>query len=121
MRYALLPLLFLTACAHHKYDDVRPGEGGLNTVIVKNEDPTEASREALRQVRAYCKDLDKRPAVTKEKNEYFGDVSEDTYKKMRRAGKAAEDISGGVLKNTGQATAEYAGAGYEETLQFKCE
>ena len=121
MRYILVPLLLLTACAHHKFDDVRPGEGGVNTVIVKNEDPTEASREALRQVRAYCDDLKKTPAVTDEKSQYFGDVSEDTYKKMRRAGKAAEEISGGIVKNTDKATADYAGAGYEETMQFKCE
>jgi hypothetical protein len=121
MRALFLSLLFLSACAHHKFDDVLPGEGGVNTVAVKDPDETEARREAVRQALAFCDDEKRKAAITETTSKYYGEVSEENYKRMRRAGKVIEEISGGAIQKGDKAASDYAGAGYEVKMLFKCE
>lgn len=118
----LLLSLTLAACAHKgSYEDVRPGEEGLNSVKLKVNDEVEGSREAIRQARDYCKELDKKPAIVDEKTRYVGEMSEENYKRLKRASKAAGTISGGVLGTKGdQAIDEYSGVPYEVEMKFRC-
>lgn len=118
----LLFPLALAACAHHgSYEDVRPGEEGINSVRLKVNDEVEGSREAIRQAREYCDELDKKPAIVDEKTRYIGEMTEENYKRLKRASKAAGTISGGVLGKKGdEAISEYAGVPYEVEMKFRC-
>ncbi|RZA09134.1 MAG: hypothetical protein EOP11_02660 [Proteobacteria bacterium] len=120
----LLPFL-LFSCAHHKgagYEDVRPGAGGLNSVLVKTTDETEGSREAIKQARAYCEELGKKPAIVEEKAKYIGEIPEENYKRLQRASKAAGTLTGGALGKRGDdALKDYSGIPYQVEMKFNCE
>jgi hypothetical protein len=125
MKYAtyLLPLL-LFSCAHQKgagYEDVRPGEEGVNTVLLKSADETEGSREAIKQARAYCEELGKKPAIIEEKTKYIGEMTEENYKRLKRASKAAGTITGGAIGKRGDdALNDYSGIPYQVEMKFRC-
>lgn len=126
MKYTsfLIPVLFLS-CAHHKgagYEDVRPGEQGLNAVILKSEDETEGSRAAIKQARAYCEELGRKVAIVEEKTTYIGEMSEENYKRLKRASKAAGSLGGPVIGNRGDAALkDYSGIPYQVEMKFRCE
>lgn len=125
MKYAiyLLPL-WLLACSHQKtagYEDVRPGEEGLNAILLKVEDETAGGREAMKQARAYCEELGQKPAVVEEKTKYIGEISEENYKRLKRAAKAAGTIGGEAVSQRGdKALNDYSGVPYQVEMKFRC-
>jgi len=119
----ILPILFFS-CAHKGagYEDVRPGEQGLNSVILKTDDETEGSREAIKQARAYCEELGRKTAIVEEKTKYIGEMPEENYKRLKRASKAAGALGGGVLSKRGdEALKDYSGIPYQVEMKFRCE
>lgn len=122
-KYAFfLPLLLLVSCAskpHH--DDVRPGEGGLNAVVIRHADEVAGAQEAIKQATTYCEKFDKRVAITDEESEYTGNMEERTYKRMRSASKAAKNTGASMGGVGGTVIEDLAGEGYSVTMKFRCQ
>ncbi|MBC7740652.1 MAG: hypothetical protein H7061_00545 [Bdellovibrionaceae bacterium] len=132
---ALLGLVStLASCAHHR--DVRPGEGGINRVIVKSEDPEDGSRNAIRQANHFCeKTYNKIPAFIEEDKKYTGDMKESDYKTAKTATKVAQGIgsaawvlggrrestAGGIIGVGGSIARGALGEGYTVDMKFKCQ
>lgn len=129
-----ITLIFLMfSCAHHK--DVRPGEGGLNSVTIKTDDTHAGSREAMDQANDYCKTKNKSAIIVNEKSTYHGEMDESTYKTAKKVSKAAGTVGAGVWtlggtkeSNIGGTTGVVGAVGdqvlgeeYTVNMTFKCE
>lgn len=131
-KIALLAVLFLASCAHHR--DVRPGPDGVNYVIVKA-DEDEGQQNALSQARDYCEEFKKSPVILEEKQEYTGKVDEETYNTGKSVSKVLKAVGGttavfggtnekklghvGILGGIGTDAA--LGKGYTVQMKFKCQ
>lgn len=131
--FALLILLALGACAHHR--DVRPGADGIHRVVIRTDDTEQGGREALDQATHFCKQSDKLAYIVKEDQKYTGDLDEKTYNNAKRATKVAKTVggavwalgaeresnAGGVVGLGGTAADEALGKGYTVEMKFKCQ
>lgn len=125
--------LILGACAHHR--DVRPGEDGLNKVVLMTQQKDFDGRDALSQAESYCETLKKRPVVVSETNQYVGSMDESTYNNVHTGAKVAQTVGavghvfggekesnvGGVVGLGGIATQGAIGNGYRYEMKFKCQ
>lgn len=122
---------FLANCAHHR--DVRPGEDGIHTVILKSEDEDGSYREAKAQADHYCEQFKKAPIVLKEGSKYKGEMDEKTYKQTKSFARGAKAVgtvalfgndtirnAGGAAVLAGSGADAYAGEGYSYKMRFKC-
>ncbi len=124
--------LFAAACATH--NDVRPGENGLNRVVIQTDDKEEGSRDAIRQATNYCKEFEKHPAFVDENQKYTGDMEESKYKNAKMASKIAKGVGtagfvfggknesavGGIAALGGHVADDVLGKGYTVEMKFKC-
>lgn len=133
-RNASLATLFtaLAACAHHR--DVRPGEGGLNSVDLKVEDKGDGYRDAMDQAEHYCDKREERPIIVSEDTQYVGSMDEQSYKTGRTVAKVAqvaggagyifggesERRAGGVVGLGGLVGDAALGQGYRYSMKFRC-
>ena len=136
MKNNLVGILFfafiLGACAHHR--DVRPGADGIHRVVVQTDDTAQASRNAIKQADHFCKQSGQKSAFVNEEQKYTGDMDEKTYKKAKRATKAAKTAGGaayvfgnkrasdvgGIVGLGGQVADSAIGHGYTVEMSFKC-
>lgn len=113
--------LFGCATAHHR--DVRPGEGGINTVLTHGGERPEAERDAIAQANHYCQQFKKNPVFLKENTSYQGTMDEKTRKVVKGASNAGWVMSGA---NSGIETASGVGMmmtnddPYVSEMKFKC-
>lgn len=128
-------LIMISACAHHR--NVRPGQGGINKVVIKTDDTENAAENALSQANHFCKEVKggKSAVVVEEGEKYTGDMDEKDYKKLKTASKVAttvggvahvfggknESNAGGVALLGGVVGDTVAGKGYTYQMTFKCE
>lgn len=132
--FLIMSLLFIAACAH--YPDVRPGQGGINTVKIQAEDKDTGYREAMNQAESFCSDKYKKsPVIIKENSTYKGNMSEEDYHAAKTASKVAtavgstayvfggkkEHDAGGVIGLGGAVANDVIGKGYLYEMLFKCE
>lgn len=129
----LTTALFIEGCAHHR--DVRPGNDGVNRVVLKSETKDGAYRDAMSEAEDYCKELQKHPMVVSEKSDYTGTMDESTYNAAKTASKVAkavggagmafggrnEKTAGGVAAVGGGIANDALGQGYTYELVFKCQ
>lgn len=129
---ASLATLLLASCAHHR--DVRPGEDGLNKVILNTEDKDEGYRNAMSQAEDYCKQANQRPFIVTEGSKYQGNMDESSYNAGKTASKVAQAVGGAVwtlggktestvggITGLGGSVARGAlGNGYQYVLNFRC-
>jgi hypothetical protein len=57
--FIAVAVLSLTSCVSGERKDVRPGLDGLHRVIIRTDDITEGSREAVTQADFYCQEINK--------------------------------------------------------------
>lgn len=128
----LLPVLILSACAHHK--DVRPGADGVHRVVVRGAEASGVERKAIDEANHFCKQFGQIAyVVNEEKTQYTGSMDENTRKTIKKASTAAMVIGAGVGhgRNTG-AGQVLGGAGtagwimtsgddYVADMKFKCQ
>lgn len=131
--FALLSVLFLSACAHHR--DVRPGADGINRVVIQTDDTDAANRDAIAQAQHYCKEKGKEAAFVSEGTKYTGDMDESTYNNAKRVSKVAKTVGGtvwamgankesnlgGIAGLGGSAADSALGKGYTVDMRFKCQ
>lgn len=124
--------LLLASCAHHR--DVRPGEDGLNKVILNVEDKDDGYRNAMAQAEDYCKQSNQRPFIVTEGSKYQGNMDESTYNTGKTASKVAQAVGGAVWTMGGQKESTVGGIaglggsvardalgnGYQYVLNFRC-
>jgi hypothetical protein len=125
--------LAIGACAHHK--DVRPGDDGINRVVLQTDDVEGATRKAIKEANHYCKSKgNQEPAFVDENQKYTGDMDEQTYKNAKRMSKVAKTVGGAVWVFGGQtertlggiagiggvAADEALGKGYTVEMRFRC-
>lgn len=126
--------LFGSSCAHHR--DVRPGADGINHVIVRATDRTEAEQSAISQAENYCDQFQKHPGFLEEKSHYTGTMDEATRDNVRKASHAAillggtgsvigsDDVrtGGNVLGAAGTVgSVMTGGSDYQSVMRFKCQ
>lgn len=127
-------VLFGTSCAHHR--DVRPGADGINNVIVRAPDRTQAEQSAISQAEDFCDQFQKHPGFLEEKSQYTGTMDEATRDNVRKASHAAillggtgsvigtDDVrtGGNVLGAAGTVgSVMTGGSDYQSVMRFKCQ
>lgn len=133
LKLSVLGALLFSACAHHR--DVRPGEDGLNRVVLMTQDKNYDGRDALSQAEHYCEGSKKRPVVVSEENKYIGTMDENSYNTMQTGAKVAQAVgsagyvfggknerdAGGVVGLGGAIAQGAIGNGYRYEMKFKCQ
>jgi hypothetical protein len=129
---AVAALSLMAACAHHR--DVRPGEGGLNSVELSVEQRGDGYRKAMNEAEDYCDEHEKHPVIVDESTRYVGSMDEDTYRTTKTVTRAAEVVGGvgyvfggkternvGGAVGLGGVVGDLAlGDGYRYVMRFRC-
>lgn len=131
-----LSVLFaLSSCAH--YPDVRPGENGVNRVVVVGKDRQGVVQSALRQAKSFCSESKRAAIFLNEDVKYTGALDESTHVLFGKASKVAVAV-GSVMGASSTSDKQrkdsgvVAGSGilggaaledenaYTSTMTFKC-
>lgn len=124
--------VWLSGCAHH--DDVRPSSDGMHNILLFADSRYAGSKEALRQAKRYCKQVDKVAYVVDLDIIYYGDTPESTYVTQHGLVNAVESVgiamwflgknrvndAGAALTLSGVIADGTLGKPYDVRLDFKC-
>jgi len=128
---ALLTSL-LGACAHH--DDVIPDASGTHYIVLKTTSKDQATREALKQAKHFCKEDNEKMYVVDQQQSYTGERDESSYLEAKQTLEVINDVStalwifgdghvddAGALVAIGTAIGEASlGKPYLTNMTFKC-
>ncbi len=123
MKKHLLGILVLAiaACANHK--DVRPGDNGMNHIVVRAGERDGAERKAIKEANHYCGSQNKHAVFVTEKTNYNGSMDEKDRDTLHNASTAAMIVGNGTpIGSMGAAGYIMSnGKDYASEMTFKCE
>jgi hypothetical protein len=131
--FGIAVVMTFAACAHHR--DVRPGEEGINKVVLMTQEKDFEGRPALSQAEHYCETMGRRPVIVSETNQYVGSMDEGSYNNVHTGAKVAQTVgavghvfggkkesdAGGVVGLGGIVAEGAIGKGYRYEMKFKCQ
>lgn len=116
----LITALGLSSCVTSNRQDVRPGIDGLHRVIIRVDDITEGSREAVKQADSYCAEINKQAFFFNDegKGKAAPKPAANAPTANPAAGKAAAAPSGD--EDGGEASSVSTEKKYTVDMLFKC-
>ena len=117
--FVVLLFISLSSCVTSNRQDVRPGIDGLHRVIIRVDDITEGSREAVKQADAYCMEINKQAFFFNDEGKGKGapKPAANAPTANPAAGKAAAPAAGGEDSEASSVSAEKK---YTVDMLFKC-